>query len=264
MAPIALETDAMNSAAASSTTKALTGSRTLLLCPPSISSNPAVLEQSLAGHSREDTDIQMLDRLALGLVKLPTSTYTKIILLSNPSLDNTKIESEILRLVAASMAPGAKWSTQDLKSTALQSVDKLQVLLSGLIIDESGPDGFVYTKPAYSSSAAVPLKLGRRKLGENVGSAPISGSQSGNDVKAAGPGIVPVASNQQNGVTGYKVGFVDMGDDLDADFGEDDDEDLIDEDTLLDESDLATPIQPRRSFFPLICVVHFVLISNST
>ena len=45
--------------------------RSLLLSPPSLSSHPEKLDNVVAAHDRNATDIQMLDRLSLSLVSLP-------------------------------------------------------------------------------------------------------------------------------------------------------------------------------------------------
>src|SRR5277367_151668 len=66
--------------------------RTLLLSPPSLSSHEEKLNNVLEIHNRKATDMQMLDRLSLGLVSLPESTYDVIIILSDA--DGTRRESQ--------------------------------------------------------------------------------------------------------------------------------------------------------------------------
>ncbi|KAH8152585.1 uncharacterized protein LAJ45_03426 [Morchella importuna] len=177
--------------------------RTLLLCPPSISSTPALLESALSALPRDTTDVQMLDRLALGLVSLPPTTYTTVLLLSTPATATPEPSAPVLEKVFASMAPGAKWRSQN--NTPV-SADKLALLMAGFIVADDGS----LVKP---DTRSVPLKLRR---------------------KADGPATVvpkPVAAAPSG------VGFIDFGDDLD------DDDELIDEATLLDGDDLAAPIQ---------------------
>src|SRR6201996_1143408 len=68
--------------------------RTLLLSPPSLSSHQEKLTAVMEIHDRAHTDLQMLDRLALGLVSLPQSTYDVIIVLCDA--DGSRRESQNL------------------------------------------------------------------------------------------------------------------------------------------------------------------------
>ncbi|KAK6510034.1 electron carrier [Arthrobotrys musiformis] len=223
---------------------AKSGPKTLLLCPPAVAAKPEVLQAALSTHPRSSTDVQMLDRIALNLVSLPTETYAAVILLSDPSPSSASynIDTTVLQKVVASMTPGSRWTAED---GGLKGVDRLQVVLAGLVVDErDGKVGFL--KPDYAKSAAVPLRFGRKKEASN-GAVPLNGSKA---VPLNGSNTVPLngAAVPLNGVKAekkeYKVGFVDLGDDLNADFGEDeDDDDLIDENELLDDSDLAMPVQ---------------------
>ncbi|KAH0610602.1 uncharacterized protein H6S33_012129 [Morchella sextelata] len=180
--------------------------RTLLLCPPSISSTPALLESALSTLPRDSTDVQMLDRLALGLVSLPATTYTSVLLLSTPSA-TSEPSAPILEKVFASMAPGAKWRSQN--NTPV-SADKLALLMAGFLVADDGS----LVKP---DTKSVPLKL--RRKADSPAAVP----------KPAAPVVVAAAPSG--------VGFIDFGDDLD------DDDELIDESTLLDGDDLSAPIQ---------------------
>ncbi|KAK6338293.1 electron carrier [Orbilia blumenaviensis] len=231
--------------------------KTLLLCPPAVASKPEVLQAALATHPRSSTDVQMLDRIALGLVNLPAETYATVILLSDPAPSNAStaydIDTALLQKVVASMSPGSRWTAEG--KDALKGVDRLQVVLAGLVVSEVD-GGVSFSKPDYAKSAAVPLRFGRKKKDETV---PLKSattvSINGNSSAAAAPTSTTTATTTTaaavplNGVKTekkkeYKVGFVDLGDDLDADFGEEeDDDDLIDENDLLDDSDLAMPVQ---------------------
>lgn len=189
--------------------------KTLLLCPPSISSTPALLESALSTLPRDSTDVQMLDRLALGLVSLPATTYTSVLLLSPPTTAATpEPTAPILEKVFASMAPGAKWRSQN---NAPVSADKLALLMAGFLVADDGS----LVKP---DTRSVPLKLRRKADGPAAVPKPV----------AAAPVVVAVPPAPSG------VGFIDFGDDLD------DDDELIDEATLLDGDDLAAPIQQRK------------------
>src|SRR5437762_4457142 len=65
--------------------------RTLLLSPPSISSHPEVLSAVVTNYDRSVTDLQMLDRLSLGLVTLPEATFDLVLILTDA--DGSRTES---------------------------------------------------------------------------------------------------------------------------------------------------------------------------
>ncbi|KAK6535192.1 electron carrier [Orbilia ellipsospora] len=209
-------------------------SRTLLLCPPAVASKPEILQTALSTHPRSSTDVQMLDRIALGLVNLPAETYATVILLSDPSSASSPldIDKSVLQKITTSMTPGSRWIAEN--NQALRQVNRLDIVLAGLVVDET--DGSLsFSKPDYGKAAVVPLRLGKRK--EKAITETESSSTNGTVTGAA------VAPEKAKAAKEYKVGYVDLGDDLDPDFGEDDDDDLIDEDTLLDDSDLSMPVQ---------------------
>ncbi|EPS44015.1 hypothetical protein H072_1983 [Dactylellina haptotyla CBS 200.50] len=211
--------------------------KTLLLCPPAVAANPEVLQAALATHPRSSTDVQMLDRITMGLVNLPADTYATVILLSDPSSTKSQldIDTKALQKVTASMAPGSRWIAQN--DEALKHINRLNVVLAGLVVSEEAEGAISFTKPDYGKAAAVPLRLGKRK------------NKTSEDIVTPGD-TIQISSNESasagekaKGIKVYNVGYVDLGDDLDADFGEDDDDDLIDENTLLGDSDLAMPVQ---------------------
>ncbi|KAF3936403.1 Anamorsin [Dactylella cylindrospora] len=211
-------------------------SKTLLLCPPAVAANPEVLQAALATHPRSSTDVQMLDRIALGLVNLPAETYATVILLSDPASTPFDIDTTLLQKVTASMTPGSKWITE--KCDSLKKVNRLQVMLAGLVVNEA--DGLVsFSKPDYGRTAAVPLKFGKKAKDSSTETVTLNGKRKSVEISTDVPLVAPMKAKP---VTEYKVGYVDFGDDLDVDFGEDDDE-LIDENTLLNDGDLDMAVQ---------------------
>jgi len=213
--------------------------KTLLLSPPSLSSHPEILNSLVSKYDRSATDIQMVDRLAAGVITLPTSAYQTIIILPGP--DGSKSESTklfvnrvVLRQLAQALASGA---TLKHYNGGFEQSEKTEGILEGL---SEGPDGTL-TKPEDTDVVSVPLRLGKRKAanGTNGTTAAVQSTNGTNHTNG---------TNGANGNTSAPagVGFVDFSDDLDAPMEYDDDE-LIDEDTLLDEDDLARPIvQPAE------------------
>lgn len=110
------------------------------------------------------------------------------------------------------MVPGAKWRSHN---NALAGCNKLSLVMAGFLTDDENGSS-VLVKP--DTAKSVPLRL--RKKGDGGGGA-----------AATKPVAAAVAT-----ING--VGFVDYGDD----FSED--EEMIDEDTLVDE-DLQAPVQQR-------------------
>lgn len=220
-----------------STVPAITNTnKTLLLCPPSLSSHPDTLNAIVAQYDRSATDIQMVDRLAAGVITLPPSSYQTIIVLPGPDGTNSEstklfVNRTVLRQLAQALAPGAI-----LRHTngGFDKSERTEGILEGLA---EGADG-VLMKPEDTEVVSVPLRLGKRKTAAGVGpgAVPTNGTNGSNGADSA-------PSAKSTAPSG--VGFVDFSDDLDVD-PEDDDDELIDEDTLLDESDLARPIIQRK------------------
>ncbi|KIV88812.1 hypothetical protein, variant 1 [Exophiala mesophila] len=201
--------------------------RTLLLSPPSLSSHQEKLTGVLQAFDRSVTDLQMLDRLAIGLVSLPPSTYDLILILTDA--DGGRRESQallsraILSVLVQALKSGGKLRSQDGLLGESEGTEKNEAILAGLSF-ESGV-GFV--KPDTSGYAAVPLKFGRKKAqaaggpnqtnGDQV-SVPLNGKRKSVEETPLPPG----------------VGFDD---------GVDSDDDLIDEDELMADEDARGPIK---------------------
>jgi hypothetical protein len=210
--------------------------RTLLLSPPSLSSHQEKLNNVLEMHDRSATDMQMLDRLALGLVSLPEATYDAIIVLLDA--DDTRTESEtllnrqVIALLVKALKFGGHIRSQDGQFGKTEGLAKTEAILAGLTLDEEG-----FTKPYGDAEVSVPLKFGRKK---NVAQA--AGGMEGVTSTNGGSVALPLNGKRKstdisNGVP-LGVGFEDG-----ATNADDSDDELIDEDALLDEDDLKRNVK---------------------
>ena len=209
-------------------------------------------------------DMQMLDRLSLNLVSLPPSTYDTVLLLTDA--DGSRAESQrllsrqVISMLVTALKPGGILRSQDGKFGALDT-ERREIILAGLTLEHEG----IAKKPESTTSASVPLKFGKSKSEGGAAATTV----------AVGTGVERLNTNGKrvNGDTnGYGptpagVGFVDFGDDLDIPMelnGEDSDDELIDEDTLLTEEDLTRrQIIPRECLFHPLCFIfirHWLLI----
>jgi len=169
----------------------------------------------------------MLDRLSLGLVSLPSSTYDLVLILSDA--DGTRRESRsllgraVFALLVAALKDGGKLCSQDGQLGDHDVAEKNEGILAGLSFVPTV--GFV--KPNVSAQATVPLKFGRKNASKADGglrnensdqvSLPLNGKRKVVDEVPAG------------------VGF--------DDGNNDSDEDLIDEDELMEDEDFQRPIK---------------------
>lgn len=217
-------------------------SRTLLLSPPSLSAHPEKLNEVAAAHDRNHTDIQMLDRLSLSLVRLPENTYDLILILTDA--DNSRTESkkllsqDVLGKIVKSLKAGGRLHSQDGKFAVDDQEERAEAIFAGLVVE-----GKEMIRPNHTASESIPLRFGKKKSdGGGVAT-----------TTAAGTGAVSLNLNgkRKNGPTEATkpagVGFIDFSDDLDAPLEEDSDDELIDENTLLDEEDLNRPVVQRKN-----------------
>jgi hypothetical protein len=213
--------------------------RTLLLAPPSLSAHPEALSKVLEKHDRSHTDMQMLDRLALGMISLPTSTYDVILLLTD--VDGSRTESQklvgrdVMTKIVDALKSGGTLKSQDGKFGIVPGPEKTEAILAGLILDGKGSNGMM--KPSDNEIVeAVPLKLGSRKAVSNgsIGTTQVTTSNGKRKPEADLP----------TGPAG--VGFVDFGDDFDIPIITGEDDELIDEDDLLTEEDMTQGIIQRK------------------
>lgn len=183
----------------------------------------------------------MLDRLSLSLISLPNSAYDTILILLD--IDDTRTESQkllnrdVLSRIVASLKPGGRLKSQDGRFASTDSKERREAILAGLVIEK---DEMI--KPSYEITQTVPLRLSKKSEPGVASVAPTNGTDA-----------VPLNMNGKRGkglsdtAQPVGVGFVDFSDDFDAP-GEDSDDELIDENTLLDDDDLSRPIVQRRSF----------------
>ncbi|KIY00966.1 uncharacterized protein Z520_03632 [Fonsecaea multimorphosa CBS 102226] len=203
--------------------------RTLLLSPPSLSSHQEILTRLLEMHDRAHTDLQMLDRLSLGLVSLPQSTYDVITILSDA--DGSRHESQnlisrdMLALLVKALKSGGRLRSQDGTFGTADGPEKNETILAGL----SFQPGVGFVKPDYSAQDSVPLKFGRKKTSQAAGG--LSSTTNGDSVS------LPVNGKRKSTDDALPAG-VGFDDGLDGS-----DDELIDEDTLLDDEDLKRPIK---------------------
>jgi hypothetical protein len=217
---------------------AMAAPRTLLLCPPSLSAHPEALNKIYEIHDRSTADLQMLDRIAAGLVQLPAATYDVVLLLTDA--DGTTREShkllarDVASKVAGALKVGGILKGQD---GILDGAAKTEAILAGL---SESPNGMVKTEQV--ESVSIPLKFGKKKTNG------VNGTNGAVNPDGSVPLNLNGKRNQPEPVKPVGVGFVDFSDDLDDPIitGEDDDDDLIDEDDLITEEDMARPVIQRK------------------
>ncbi|KAH1485897.1 electron carrier [Aspergillus fumigatus] len=213
--------------------------QTLLLSPPSLSSQPGKLNETLQSYNRNATDLQMLDRLALGLASLPDSAYSSIVILAGG--DNSFSESlklinrQIFNQIIGSLRRGGYIYGQDAVSGI--AFDHNEAILAGLIHVGNGK----YQKPDIKEMQAVPLRLGRKNdhlagapsLQESAAEHPCPPEVSEGKTASVDDGVAAVGS-QKSPETMISASTMNS--------NEASDDELINEDNLLDDSELSAPI----------------------
>jgi hypothetical protein len=228
--------------------------RTLLLAPPSLSAHPEALNTILAAHDRSATDIQMLDRLALGLVSLPAETYDVVMLLTD--VDGARshtLDRGVVEKVVPSLKADGRLSAQ---SGALQGSEITEGVLAGLVADGNG----ALLKPKQAAEQTVKLSFGRKNKKADAAAVPANAVEAINTAKRKS---VDISTAGPVKATPAGVGFVELGDDFGMDYDEDEDDDMgipsnaelaraerIDPDSLLTEEDRMKPLNIRTSLPP--------------
>lgn len=246
-----------------------TAMRTLLLAPPSVSAHPEALTQVAEAYDRDATDIQMLDRLAMGLAALPSETYDLVLLLTD--VDGSRQQSaqllsrEVMERIVASMKAGSRLRSQDGSFGSTGGAEQTEAILAGLLKGER--DGMV--KPNSSAGQTVQLRLGKKKANAaavpaNSIEAEITAKRKSEDISTGGGTLAQASGNGSlMKATPAGVGFIDSLDDFDGGYDdgsgyESDDMEIpsneellraekIDPDTLLTEEDRKKPLVIRKS-----------------
>jgi hypothetical protein len=223
--------------------------RTLLLAPPSLSAHPEALTNVLAAHDRNATDIQMLDRLALGLVSLPAQTYDVVMLLTDADgARSTKLDRAVVEKLVASLKVEGRLTAQ---SGALETQEITEGVLSGLVADGSG----ALLKPKAAAEQTVKLSFGRKNRKADAAAVPANAVEAINTAKRKS---VDISTAGPVKATPAGVGFVELGDEFGNDYDEDEDMEIpsneeleraerIDPDSLLTEEDRLKPLNIRES-----------------
>lgn len=180
-------------------------SRTLLLAPPSIATHEDKLRDVFTTFDRQSTDLQMLDRLSAGVVALPANTYDTVLVLTDA--DGSR-RAEALQLLTRDVYTALVPSMK--AGAKLVTQDKALDVSEGMEAILAGlvqsADGF--EKPNYEQASAVPLKFGLKKKS------------------------TPATALPASAITGNETNV-------------NDNDELINEDSLLDEEDLSRPMMPR-------------------
>lgn len=237
--------------------------RTLLLAPPSVSAHPEALTKVAEAYDRNATDIQMLDRLSMGLVALPTATYDVVLLLTD--VDGSTRESsqllkrEVMERIVASMKAGGRLKAQNGSFGGTPGAEQTEAILAGLVKGEG--DGMI--KPNSTATQTVSLSFGKKKA--DAAAVPANSIEAVNTAKRKSEDISGSTWGNGNGQiksTPAGVGFIDSNDDFDGIFddgsGYESDEmeipsneeleraEKIDPDTLLTEEDRQKPLIIRE------------------
>ena len=180
-------------------------------------------------HPRGTCDLQMLDRVSAGLVKLPNSTYDLVLLLVDPTAGTSisrrgYLDRSALTVVTQSMRSNATLRIDD--GSGLESREEKEAVLSGLVAEGTTE----FRKPDFGDDEGVVrlpfVKANKSKVNKMEEIAVSAG--------IAAPVAAPVG-----------VGFINGDDDLDMLDGDEDDDELIDENELLTEEEKSRKLDIR-------------------
>lgn len=237
-----------NATTQQSTTTTTTTQRTLLLAPPSLSAHPEALTNVLAAHDRNATDIQMLDRLALGLVSLPAQTYDVVMCLTDADgARSTHLDRAVVEKLVPSLKADGRLTAQN---GSLETQEITEGVLSGLVADGTG----ALRKPQAAAEQTVKLSFGRKNKKADAAAVPANATEAINTAKRKS---VDISTAGPVKATPAGVGFVELGDEFGNDYDEDEDMEIpsneeleraerIDPDSLLTEEDRLKPLNIRK------------------
>jgi hypothetical protein len=194
----------------------MSSNRTLLLAPPSIAAHEEKLHALFTVYDRSSTDLQMLDRLAAGLINLPSQTYSQILVLTDAADAHAALQlldRNVFAALVPAMKVGAVLRAQSEGNASFGQAQVREAVLAGLVQKDGGFEKVMEEE----EEVAIPIKFGAKK------------KQNGGAVNGDGS-----VSLKKRTVT---IDLDDAGDD----------DDIIDEDTLLTDADLKRPIVQRKS-----------------
>lgn len=214
--------------------------RTLLLAPPRLAAHEEGLRNILSGYDRTVTELQMLDRVSAGLVTLPQETYDLIIILSDPdslkSELNQLLDRRIFQQIFQALKTSGKLQAQNgLLAKDHASVEFREAILSGLVLE----DGEL-VKPNNSVNDVVPIKLLRAKDRTMADSPPTLSTSEATVRSSISTSTYLENSNRKNEGASPPAYS-----DHDGKFSVADDDEFIDEDTLLTEEEMQRPLRIR-------------------
>ncbi|MDB5910506.1 MAG: hypothetical protein JWP34_4620, partial [Massilia sp.] len=132
--------------------------RNLLLAPPSVAAHEEKLRDVFTTFDRSNTDLQMLDRLSAGLVRLPPATYDLVVVLTNSHDQQHEALGLLTRDVFTALVPSMKSGAKlQLQNGALGTVQAREAILAGLLEKDGA-----YIK-VEEEEVFVPLRFGANK-----------------------------------------------------------------------------------------------------
>lgn len=191
----------------------------------------------------------MLDRLALGLVALPSETYDLVLLLTDADGMRTEssklLDRNVMSKLVYALKSGGRVRSQDGTFASAPGSEQTEAILAGLVQD--GTQGMF--KPASTAGQTVKLSFGKKKA--NAAAVPANAMEANNiGLAPATNGVKRALVEEPKAPAG--VGFIDFSDDFDAEYDEGDEyiptkeellaDEQIDPDTLLTEEDRQRPV----------------------